>query len=141
MRFEAATPADFERVAAAFAAGLRPGDAVALSGEMGAGKTAFVRAAVRQLHGRDEATSPTFTFRHTYPGEPAIEHLDLYRLDDPREAAEIGLHEAFSPDAITFVEWPERMPLLLPGNAHRVTIRGSGDARRQILIERPGDAG
>ena len=95
-----------------------------------------MRAAVKRLTGSDEATSPTFTFRHTYAGNPAVEHLDLYRLDDPEEAIEIGLYEAFSPHAVTFVEWPERMPGLLPGNAIRVSISGSGDAPRRIAVER-----
>ncbi len=134
----AATPADFERLAGDFAATLGPGDVVALSGDLGAGKTTFVRAAVLRLLGSDEATSPTFTLRHTYGGSPRIEHLDLYRLDSPEEAVEAGLHEAFSPDAITFVEWPERVPGLLPGNVVRVEISGSGDAERRITVRRPG---
>jgi tRNA threonylcarbamoyladenosine biosynthesis protein TsaE len=136
-RFDAASPAEFQRLAGAFAGTLRPGDAVALSGELGAGKTTFVRAAVRRLHGSDEATSPTFTFRHTYAGDPPVEHLDLYRLDDPAEAVEIGLYEAFSTAAITFVEWPERLPSLLPATAIRVAIAGSGDAPRRVEIARP----
>jgi tRNA threonylcarbamoyl adenosine modification protein YjeE len=137
-RFEARSLAEFERFAGDFAATLRPGDAVALSGDLGAGKTTFVRAAVLRLHGSDEATSPTFTFRHTYAGSPRIEHLDLYRLDDPAEAAEIGLYDALSADAIAFVEWPERLPGLLPAGALRVAIAGSGDAPRRIEIVRPG---
>jgi len=136
MNFSAGSLAEFERFAEGFAVTLRPGDAVGLSGDLGAGKTTFVRAAVRRLHGSDEASSPTFTFRHTYAGTPTVEHLDLYRLDDPGEAIEIGLYEAFSPGAVTFVEWPERMPGLLPGNAIRVSISGSGDAPRRIAVER-----
>jgi tRNA threonylcarbamoyladenosine biosynthesis protein TsaE len=133
----AATQADFEALAAAFARTLQPGDAVALEGELGAGKTTFVRAVVRTLHGTDEATSPTFTIRQTYGRAPAVEHLDLYRLDDPAEATELGLHEAFSGEAITFVEWPDRLPGLMPDKTVRVRIEGSGDAPRQVTIERP----
>jgi len=136
-RSEVRTLAAFERFAGTFATTLRPGDVVALSGELGAGKTAFVRAAVRSLQGRDAASSPTFTFRHTYPGRPIVEHLDLYRLDDPAEAAELGLHEALSPDSVTFVEWPERLPGLLPAGAIRVRIAGAGDEPRRIEIIRP----
>ena len=73
----------FEAFAADFARALQPGDVVALSGELGSGKTTFVRAAVRARHGEDQTTSPTFTFWHRYPGEPPIDHLDLYRISIP----------------------------------------------------------
>jgi tRNA threonylcarbamoyladenosine biosynthesis protein TsaE len=123
--------------ARAFAATLRPGDAVALSGGLGAGKTTFVRGVVSALHGNDDAvSSPTFVFRQRYAGRPPIEHVDLYRLDDPGEAADLGLDEAFAPDTITFVEWPERLPGLLPAGTIRVSIEGTGDAPRTLRIER-----
>ena len=136
-RFHARSRADFERVASDFARTLRAGDVVTVSGELGAGKTAFVRAAVRALQGLDAASSPTFLFRHTYPGNPIVEHLDFYRLDDPRDAAELGLHEAFSAQSVTFVEWPERLPGVIPAQSARVRIAGSGDAPRSVEIERP----
>lgn len=126
----------FERVAAQLGRTLRPGDAVAVSGELGAGKTTFIRAVVRTLHGADQATSPTFTLRHRYDGEPPIEHVDLYRIEDPRETAELGLEDAFAPDTVTLVEWPERLPELLPAGALRVRIAGVGDGPRTIAIER-----
>jgi tRNA threonylcarbamoyl adenosine modification protein YjeE len=123
--------------AAALAATLRPGDVVALSGDLGAGKTTFVRALVAALHGSDAAvSSPTFVFRQRYPGEPPVEHLDVYRIADPVEAADLGLDDAFSPGAITVVEWPERLPDLVPPGAVRVTIAGSGNEPRQIRIDR-----
>ena len=78
--------AAFEALAGEFARGLRPGDVVALEGELGAGKTTFVAAVVRALHGSDEVASPTFTFWHRYAGQPPLEHLDLYRIDNPAEA-------------------------------------------------------
>jgi tRNA threonylcarbamoyladenosine biosynthesis protein TsaE len=133
----ASTLSAFEALAAAFARTLRPGDTVALQGPLGSGKTAFVGASVRQLHGIDHASSPTFTFWHRYDGVPTIHHLDLYRIDDPAEAVELGLEDAFSPDAITFVEWPERLPGLLPAGSIRVTLAGAGDSSREIAIERP----
>jgi tRNA threonylcarbamoyladenosine biosynthesis protein TsaE len=129
--------AAFEGIAAEFAGALRAGDVVALVGDLGSGKTAFVRAVVRALLGDDVATSPTFTFRHRYAGPPPIEHLDLYRIDDPAEAVELGLEEAFESNAIVLVEWPERLPMLLPAIAARVTIHGSGDAPRRLEIEGP----
>jgi tRNA threonylcarbamoyladenosine biosynthesis protein TsaE len=131
------TLAAFEAFAAAFSRTLRAGDAVALQGPLGSGKTAFVAASVRALHGMDDATSPTFTFWHRYEGTPPINHLDLYRIDDPSEAAELGLEDAFAPDSITFVEWPERLPGFMPPHALHVTLRGSGESARAIEIVRP----
>jgi tRNA threonylcarbamoyladenosine biosynthesis protein TsaE len=123
--------------AARLAGTLRPGDALGLSGDLGAGKTTFVRALVRALHGSDvPVSSPTFVFRQRYDGTPPVEHLDLYRIDDPAEAAELGLEEAFGPDRITVVEWPERLPGLLPAGAIAVLIEGAGDAPRRLRIRR-----
>ena len=116
---------------------LRPGDAVALSGELGAGKTTFVRFLVNALHGDDvPVSSPTFVFRQRYDGTPPVEHLDLYRIEDPAEAAALGLDEAFGPDRITVVEWPDRLPGLLPQHSIHITIDGAGDGPRRLRIER-----
>jgi tRNA threonylcarbamoyladenosine biosynthesis protein TsaE len=135
--FPSLDPDGFAATAAGLAATLRPGDVVALSGGLGAGKTTFVRAVVAALHGSDAAvSSPTFVFRQRYPGTPTIEHLDVYRVDDPAEAADLGLEEAFAPETITLVEWPERVPGLVPPGAIRVAINGSGEGRRTVRIER-----
>jgi tRNA threonylcarbamoyladenosine biosynthesis protein TsaE len=75
-------------------------------------------------------------FRQCYDGTPPIEHLDLYRIDDPAEAADLGLHEAFAPDRITVVEWPDRLPGLMPADAIHVRIEGSGDTPRRVQIDR-----
>ena len=130
--------AAFDRFAQTFARTLRPGDAVALSGDLGAGKTTFVRAIVAALHGNDEAvSSPTFVFRQHYEGEPAIEHVDLYRLTDPAEAADLGLEDAFDPRWITLVEWPERLPGLVSPAAVAVRIDGAGEGPRHVRIDDP----
>lgn len=107
---------------------------MALSGELGAGKTTFVRAAVRARHGEDQTSSPTFTFWHRYPGEPPIDHLDLYRVDDPRELTELGLDEAFDGSSIVFVEWWSHAPDLLPPARYEVLIEGAGDAPRTVAV-------
>jgi tRNA threonylcarbamoyladenosine biosynthesis protein TsaE len=137
IRVRADDPQRFAQAAAAVARSLRPGDVVALSGALGAGKTAFVAAAVRALHGSDQATSPTFTFWHHYEGTPPIEHIDLYRVAGPADLATLGLEEAFSGESVVFVEWPERAPSLVPPDALRVTIAGSGDEPREIMITHP----
>lgn len=119
------------------AAMLHPGDAVALHGELGAGKTTLVRALVAALHGDEAAvSSPTFVFRQRYAGNPPVEHLDLYRVETPEDAAELGLEEAFDPSTITVVEWPERLPGLLPPDAVHVTIAADGPGPRHISVRR-----
>jgi tRNA threonylcarbamoyladenosine biosynthesis protein TsaE len=135
-RSGAATLAEFEALAAAFARTLRAGDVVALEGGLGSGKTTFVAAAVRALGNRAEVASPTFTFWHRYGGSPPLEHLDLYRVEDPREASELGLEEAFGAEGIVFIEWPGRLPGLIPATAIRVRISGAGDEPRELLVER-----
>lgn len=125
---------EFERFARAFAQALNPGDVVALSGELGAGKTTFVRAAVAERHGEDQTSSPTFTFWHRYHGDPPIDHLDLYRIEDPRELNELGLEEAFSGDSIVFIEWWTHAPTLLPARRYEVTILGAGPSPRRVHI-------
>jgi tRNA threonylcarbamoyladenosine biosynthesis protein TsaE len=136
-RHTAADLRAFDRIASNFARTLRAGDTVALEGDLGAGKTTFVAAAARALGAADEVASPTFVFRHRYAGPLPIEHLDLYRIDDPAESIELGLDDAFGGDAVAFVEWPERLPDLVPDTAIRVTIAGSGTAPRTIEIRRP----
>ncbi len=111
--------------AAAQAAWLEPGDFIALSGELGSGKTAFARGLVRALVGEPdlEAPSPTFTLMQTYeaPVGPVV-HADFYRLSAPLELDNIGWDEAIA-DAIAIVEWPERVPASLPADRLEVNIR------------------
>ena len=124
----------FETFARTFSRGLQAGDVVALSGELGAGKTTFVRSAVSERHGEDQTTSPTFTFWHRYHGDPPIDHLDLYRIEHASELTELGLEDAFSGDSIVFVEWWTHAPTLLPARRYEVTITGAGDTPRTIRI-------
>lgn len=122
-------------IAAALAATLRPGAVVLLSGDLGAGKTAFVRGLAEGL-GLDpgEVTSPTFTLVHEYHGGrlPLI-HVDLYRLDRA-ELDEVGLDQDLAARGITAVEWSERLTRILPG-ATTVRIEDAGSDHRTITIE------
>ncbi len=128
---------DLRAFAAAFAQRLKPGDAVALSGPLGSGKTTFVRAVVEALHHADQTSSPTFTFWHRYHGVPPIDHLDLFRVDDPKELAELGLEDAFAHDSIALVEWWRNAPSLLPARRYEIDIDGAGDEPRSIVVREP----
>ena len=121
-----------EAAGADLAAGLSAGDVVLVSGELGAGKTTFVRGAARALGVTANVTSPTFTIGHVYAGEPDVAHLDLYRLG----AAEPGLLDDYlTPDRIAFLEWPEVAEPELERVTARVRIEHAGGDRRQIEVE------
>lgn len=128
--------AEFRAFAAEFAASLRAGDVVGLSGPLGAGKTTFVKAVTAAILGSDPASSPTFTFWHRYDGDPPIDHLDLYRIDDAGELDELGLEEAMDGRSIVFVEWWRKAPQLLPPLRYEVDIEGKGDGPRRVTIAR-----
>jgi tRNA threonylcarbamoyladenosine biosynthesis protein TsaE len=124
-----------ERAGAALAARLRPGDVVLVSGELGAGKTTFVRGALRALGVSGPVTSPTFVVGHAYEGRNGpVSHLDLYRLGGFGSEDPGLLDPFFAPDAIAFVEWPERAPGAWPEErvAHRVELEHAGGDERRI---------
>lgn len=126
-------PDDTAAIGAALALCLRPGDVIALSGDLGAGKTTLARGLLRALGVDGEVPSPSFPIVIPYaPPELAIPlwHVDLYRIEDPEELWELGLDEARS-DSALLIEWPERMGGMLWPDALRLTIDRDGpDARR-----------
>src|SRR3954466_6958179 len=132
-----AGPDATERAGAALAATLQPGDVVLVSGELGAGKTTFVRGALRALGVRGAITSPTFVVGHAYDGSAGpVSHLDLYRLpglggEDPGVVGPF-----FAPDTIAFVEWPEHAPGAWPPErvAARVQLAHAGGDERTLEV-------
>mgnify|MGYP006266603551 CR=1 FL=1 len=126
--FASASEADTERVGAELSATLDAGDVVLLTGDLGAGKTAFVRGMARGLGASTDAvSSPTFTILQEYAGRLTLYHADLYRLS-PKEVEDLGLLDV-SAEGILAVEWPDRWPAR-PGAVVAVTIqKGAADDR------------
>jgi tRNA threonylcarbamoyladenosine biosynthesis protein TsaE len=122
------------RLGAAVARALRPGEAVCLSGPLGAGKTTLARGLVRALTRPDEdVPSPTFTLVQFYSGARfALAHFDLYRLTRADEAYEIGLDEALE-DGAVLIEWPQRLDGRLPGDRLDIEIGIDGEGRTARL--------
>jgi tRNA threonylcarbamoyladenosine biosynthesis protein TsaE len=125
------SPEETEAAGARLAAELGPGDVVLVNGELGSGKTTFVRGACRALGVSAQVTSPTFTIGQLYAGEPDVAHLDLYRLD----GAEPGLLEDYlTPERIAFLEWPELAEPELERVSARVRIEHAGGDQRRISV-------
>lgn len=123
----------------ALAALLRPGDVVALSGDLGAGKTSFARGVLQALGFEGEVPSPSFPIVIPYaPPELSLPlwHVDLYRIDDPEDLLELGLDDARL-DSALLIEWPERMGGLLWPDALRLTIDRDGDDARRLTWSVP----
>ncbi len=123
---------------AALATHARRGDVIALSGPLGAGKTTLARGFIQKMSGgEEEVVSPTFTLVQVYetPGAP-IWHFDLYRLNQPEDALELGFEEALA-TAISLVEWPERLGEFLPASRLDVTLSALGQGREARLTGGP----
>jgi len=123
---------------ARIARGLQPGDAVLLRGELGAGKTTLARAILRALGVEGHVPSPTFTLVQNYQaGDLTVSHFDLYRIENPRELAELGMDDALD-DGAALVEWPERgFPARLAADALTVTLTQMGASAREARISGP----
>jgi len=131
---DSSSPEETERLGAAVARELEPGDVVAVSGDLGTGKTTFVRGAARALGIEGPVTSPSYTIGHRYPGDPDVSHLDLYRFDGMSDA-EWGDLERYFEDAVVFVEWPEAGEGFLPPARVQVRLRHLREAHRLISLE------
>jgi tRNA threonylcarbamoyladenosine biosynthesis protein TsaE len=109
---------------------------VLLTGALGAGKTTLAKGIVKGLGAAspDEVSSPTFTLIHEYGTGGRVYHVDLYRLEDPRELATLGLEDLFDREAIVLIEWGEKFPGILPPDRTEIRLRVAGSGAREIEI-------
>ncbi len=130
---EAPTAEDTRAIGAALAELLQPGDALALCGELGAGKTTFVQGIARGLGYTGAVTSPTFTLVREYAGRLRVYHVDVYRLERVQEAIELAFEEMLDGDGVLVVEWGDAVEELLPPEHLLVELRVPGPDERRIV--------
>lgn len=123
------------RIASGFGEGLKPGDVVCLTGDLGSGKTHFVKGVAAHFGVKPEqVSSPTYTLIHEYSGSIPVFHFDCYRLKNEQEALEIGAEEYFYGEGVCLVEWPEKIESLIPEEAIWIKISHLSDFKRKISI-------
>lgn len=122
-----------------FAKSVQPGQVLAFFGDLGAGKTTFIRSLAEAFCGiqPEQVTSPTFQYLNIYKGQNTIYHFDLYRLQNPDDFIHMGFDEMFHSNGITCIEWAERIEELLPEDTIRVKISHQDAQRRLVTIEAP----
>jgi tRNA threonylcarbamoyladenosine biosynthesis protein TsaE len=122
-------------IAAEFARHLPAGTVLSLTGDLGAGKTEFVKGLALGLGTNDEVTSPTFTLVHEYRGPCAnLYHIDLYRVDTPRELQTLGLDDLRSENSILLIEWGEKFPRFVRERDVEISLQREGESERRIEI-------
>ena len=129
--------ADTEKIGADFAAGLKGGAVVAMYGDLGAGKTAFVRGMAKGMGIDAHVNSPTFTIVNEYPGKRELIHFDMYRLSSSDELFDIGWEDYLARGAVCAVEWSENVEDAFFGDEYRVSIEKTGDSSRKISVVSP----
>jgi tRNA threonylcarbamoyladenosine biosynthesis protein TsaE len=119
-----------------FAGNVKPGDVLALTGDLGSGKTQFVKGLAAGLGSTTNATSPTFTLIHEYSGgRLPIYHFDFFRVEDRQSAERLGLDEYFFGDGVSVIEWADRFPDLIPKNARWISFETKSETQRAITTK------
>lgn len=140
MSYTTHTPSETKQFAADFAKTLRGGEVIFLSGDLGSGKTTFVRGVAEAFGFFEPVRSPTFTIVNRYPVSfgaiKQIVHVDLYRIHDPVEMIPLALEEELGrPDTVAFIEWPEKANGLVPKPAYELLFIADGEARNITLTQ------
>lgn len=135
IELDAALAEDTRAIGAALAELLQPGDAVALSGELGAGKTTFVQGVARGLGFAGTVVSPTFTLVREYRARLTIHHVDVYRLERVQDVLDLGFEEMADEDGLLLVEWGDAVEGLLPADhlSVELTVPGQDERRRMVV--------
>ena len=127
------SPAETEAFGRDFARKIDKGDVIALRGDLGSGKTQFVKGFVAGLTSSNEVTSPTFTLIHEYSGgRLPIYHFDFFRIEDRQSAERLGLDEYFFGDGVCLIEWGDKFPDLIPPNAKWISFTTKSETEREI---------
>ena len=129
------SPGETEEIACRYSKEVSPGEVICLEGNLGSGKTQFVRGFVKGFGiPSDRVDSPTFTIINEYDGKVPVFHFDCYRLDNVREAIEIGAEEYLYGSGVCIVEWPDRILRLIPPEAKFITLKIKGKNKREIIF-------
>lgn len=135
MKFKSSSVKETIEFGRKFAEELNAGDVVCLEGDLGAGKTHFVKGIASGFGiDQEKVNSPTFTLINEYYGETPIFHFDCYRLKTIKEALEIGIEEYLYGEGVSVIEWPSKIKELIPENAIQIEIKHTGTSERSILI-------
>ena len=129
------TPADTDRFAEKIKQRLKAGDVVALTGNLGSGKTYLVKK-IAEKFGVDNSSSPSFAIVNEYQGELKIYHFDFFRIKKISELYDIGFEEYFNDDAIIFIEWAEMFPDIIPDDCFRINIEILNNEERKFIVEK-----
>ena len=129
------SPAETESIGRQFAKDVSTGSVLALKGELGSGKTQFVKGLVAGLGSSAAVTSPTFTIVHEYPGgRLPVYHFDFFRLEDRQSVARLGLDDYFFGDGVSVIEWADRFPEFIPGQARWISFEMKSENQRTIVV-------
>lgn len=126
------SPEETSQIGRQIAVQLRAGDVLALAGDLGAGKTQFVKGVADGMGVESEVTSPTFTLIHEYPGRLPLYHVDLYRLESEEEVLRIGIDDYMEGDGVTVIEWADKFGALMPRGVRWIHFRALEGNEREI---------
>jgi len=130
------SPAETEAIGRQLAERIDVGGVLALKGELGSGKTLFVKGLVAGLGSSADVTSPTFTIAHEYRGgRLPLYHFDFFRLEDSQSLARLGLDDYFFGDGVSVIEWADRFPEFIPEQARRILFEIKSDTQRTITFK------